>query len=105
MSASLPPLVDERALERYLEQHVPGEAAPIVAERFSGGHSNETFFITRGSQRWVLRRPPLPPYLPTAHDVGREFRFIRALKDTNVPVPKDRKSTRLNSRHSSTSYP
>lgn len=87
MSASLPPLVDEHALERYLAERVPGEAVPLVAERFSGGHSNETFFITRGDQRWVLRRPPLPPYLPTAHDVSREFRFISALKDTNVPVP------------------
>jgi aminoglycoside phosphotransferase (APT) family kinase protein len=88
MSTSLPPLVDERALEKFLAERLPGETAPVEAQRLSAGHSNETFYITRGQDRWVLRRPPLPPYLPTAHDVGREYRFISALQGTQVPVPK-----------------
>ncbi len=87
---SLPPLVDEAALERYLNEHLPGAGADglLSAERVIAGHSNETFFITRGSQSWVLRRPPLGPLLPTAHDVLREYRVLSALSKTNVPVPK-----------------
>jgi aminoglycoside phosphotransferase (APT) family kinase protein len=85
---SLPPLVDEAALERYLAEHLPGVDGPLVVERIvAGGHSNETFFVTRGSQPLVLRRPPRGPLLPTAHDVLREYRVLSALARTVVPVP------------------
>ncbi len=84
---TLPPLVDEAALERYLDEHLPGADGPLQAERVIAGHSNETFFITRGSQTWVLRRPPRGPLLPTAHDVLREYRVLTALAKTEVPVP------------------
>jgi aminoglycoside phosphotransferase (APT) family kinase protein len=85
---TLPPLVDPEALAAYLARHVPGEPAPLQIERIRGGHSNETFFITRGPQEWVLRRPPRGPLLPTAHDVTREYRVLRALEQTSVPVPR-----------------
>ena len=85
---SVLPLVDPDALRRYLAERVPGEDAPLAIERIRGGHSNETFFVTRGEQEWVLRRPPRGPLLPTAHDVGREFRVLSALCQTNVPVPR-----------------
>jgi aminoglycoside phosphotransferase (APT) family kinase protein len=86
---TLPPLIDEENLRQYLAQHFPGEdvAVPIEIERISGGHSNETFFIRRGSREWVLRRPPRGPLLPTAHDVLREYRVLKALNTTNVPTP------------------
>lgn len=83
----LPPLVDAERLRAYLAERIAGEDAPVLAERIRGGHSNETFFITRGTERWVLRRPPRGPLLPTAHDVGREYRVLVALADTEVPVP------------------
>jgi aminoglycoside phosphotransferase (APT) family kinase protein len=35
----------------------------------------------------VIRRPPLGHVLPTAHDMAREYRVIRALHGTAVPVP------------------
>ncbi|HEY7357919.1 MAG TPA: phosphotransferase family protein [Ktedonobacterales bacterium] len=84
---SLPPLVDEAALQRYLAERLPGADGALTAERVIAGHSNETFFITWGSQSWVLRRPPLGPLLPTAHDVLREYRVLAALAKTPVPVP------------------
>lgn len=84
---TLPPLIDEDRLRAYLAGKLPGEDAPLEAERISGGHSNETFFIRRGSQEWVLRRPPRGPLLPTAHDVLREYRVLKALNTTNVPTP------------------
>jgi aminoglycoside phosphotransferase (APT) family kinase protein len=85
---SLPPLVDEAALERYLAENLPGADGPLSVERIvAAGHSNETFFVARGNQSWVLRRPPRGPLLPTAHDVLREYRVISALAGTATPVP------------------
>jgi len=53
----------------------------------SGGKSNLTYLVTSGAGQLVLRRPPLGPILPTAHDVVREHRVIAALAGTGVPVP------------------
>jgi aminoglycoside phosphotransferase (APT) family kinase protein len=53
----------------------------------SGGKSNLTYLVTSGAGQLVLRRPPLGPILPTAHDVAREYRVIAALAGTGVPVP------------------
>src|SRR5262249_62290307 len=49
---------------------------------------NATSYLTRAGDQYALRRPPLGPLLPTAHDVGREYRVLSALADTNVPVPR-----------------
>jgi aminoglycoside phosphotransferase (APT) family kinase protein len=83
----LPQLVDETALTEYLSDRVPGEG-PLEVERHQAGHSNETFFVSRGTNEWVLRRPPLGAFLPSAHDVGREYRVLSALADTTVRVPR-----------------
>ena len=83
----LPPLVDPSALERYLAEILPGEGEFSV-ERHQAGHSNETFFIRRGETEWVLRRPPRPPYLPTAHDVKREYTVLKALENTDARAPR-----------------
>lgn len=87
LSRALPPLVDERALAGYLDAHLPGDGE-LDVRRHQAGHSNETFFIRRGTVEHVLRRPPLGAFLPTAHDVGREFRVLSALADSAVRVPK-----------------
>ena len=87
--AAQPPLVDPDALQAYLAQALPGGGdAPLAVERIRGGHSNETFFVTRGDERYVLRRPPRGPLLPTAHDVAREYRALVALAQTTFPVPR-----------------
>ena len=87
MSTSLPPLVDEEALARYLDDRL-GDSLPVEAQRHQAGHSNETFFVKRGKLELVLRRPPLGAFLPTAHDVAREHRVLSALTDTSVRVPR-----------------
>ena len=51
------------------------------------GHSNITFLVKRGDARVVLRRPPRPPLPPSAHDVLREARLLKALEGTPVRVP------------------
>ena len=54
----------------------------------SGGKSNLTYRIACDAGEVILRRPPLGHILPTAHDMGREYRVMTALADTGVPVPR-----------------
>ena len=84
---TLSTLVDEFALRLWMQTNVRGEDAPVTIQRIAEGHSNLTFLVKRGTDEFVLRRPPLPPYLPTAHDVIREWRVINGLKNSRVPVP------------------
>lgn len=57
-------------------------------EAIGGGQSNPTFFVDHGGQRMVLRKKPAGEILPGAHAIEREFRVLKALEDTGVPVPK-----------------
>src|SRR5580692_49874 len=75
-------------LESWLRGHVEGFRGPVAAERFAGGQSNPTYKLTAGSGNYVLRRKPPGPLLPSAHAVDREFRVMRALARTPVPVPR-----------------
>lgn len=79
----VPPLLIREALLEAL----PG-SGDIEIERVRAGHSNITFFLSRGTERWVLRRPPRPPVPAKAHDVLREYRIMSALGETGVPVPR-----------------
>lgn len=54
----------------------------------SGGKSNLTYRVRSDAGEVILRRPPLGHILPTAHDMGREYRVVTALRDTPVPVPR-----------------
>lgn len=82
------PGLDLDRLDAYLASATPGlVAGPLSAELVVGGRSNLTYYLTDGTTRWVLRRPPLGHVLRTAHDMGREFRVLSALDKTTVPVP------------------
>lgn len=80
-------VVDPRRLGAYLDAFFGGNAETRV-EKHVAGFSNETFFVERAGQEYVLRRPPRGPLLPTAHDVAREFRYLRALHGTAARVPR-----------------
>jgi aminoglycoside phosphotransferase (APT) family kinase protein len=81
------PGVDFVALTKWLDSEHPGlRAGPVSGELIAGGKSNLTYRITDGASVWALRRPPLAHVLPSAHDMGREFRVISALGGTDVPV-------------------
>lgn len=90
---------DTAALERYLLANVPEIAATLacldspqgarlIVRQFSGGQSNPTYLLAAGDGRYVLRRKPPGVLLPSAHAVDREFRVLRALESTAVPVPR-----------------
>jgi aminoglycoside phosphotransferase (APT) family kinase protein len=76
-------------LETWLRRHVSGFRGPLAAaERFAGGQSNPSYRLDAASGQYVLRRKPPGPLLPSAHAVDREFRLMRALAGTAVPVPR-----------------
>ena len=75
-------------LESWMREHIDGFRAPLAAERFEGGQSNPTYKLLSGAGSYVLRRKPLGRLLPSAHAVDREYRVMRALAHTAVPVPR-----------------
>ena len=84
----LAPLIIRESLERYLDERLPGAGTPLALERIGEGHSNITYLVRRGDERFVLRRPPRPPIPPSAHDVLREWRLLDAIQDTAARVPR-----------------
>jgi aminoglycoside phosphotransferase (APT) family kinase protein len=83
----LEPLIVREPLAAYLDEHGLG-AGPVEAERIGDGHSNVTFLLARGAERYVLRRPPRGPLPPSAHDVLREARLLLAVEDAEVRTPR-----------------
>lgn len=53
----------------------------------SGGLSNITYRVVGDGSTVIVRRPPVGPLLPSAHDMGREHRVLAALQGSSVPVP------------------
>jgi len=81
---------DEARLVDYLAANVAAFRGPLSVLQFEGGQSNPTFHLTDGAgQMYVLRKKPPGKLLPSAHQVDREYRVIKALSEhTDVPVPK-----------------
>lgn len=80
------PLLVLEPLEAFLDRAGLG-AGPVTASPIGNGHSNVTYLLRRGDARWVLRRPPRGPLPPSAHDVVREARLLRALGPLGARVP------------------
>ena len=82
--------LDIDALERFLVTNLEGFAGPLTVEQFKGGQSNPTYKLLTPEQAYVLRAKPGPAarLLPSAHAIDREFRVMRALGATDVPVAK-----------------
>ncbi len=70
---------DHTRLDAHLRGKLPGaETAPSIVQ-FGGGHANLTYLVRYGAHEYVLRRPPLGPVPPGAHDMGREYRVLSVL--------------------------
>lgn len=98
--------IDLESLSSYIGRNVPEIRLPIKIKQvassprsrnptdavlqFGFGQSNPTYdLMADDGQHYVLRKKPPGKLLSkTAHQVEREFRIIRALEDTDVPVPK-----------------
>ncbi len=81
-----PPLLIREPLARFLDEHGLGSGA-LEVEPVGDGHSNVTYLVRRGDTDLVVRRPPRPPLPPSAHDVVRESRLLRAIQGTAARVP------------------
>src|SRR6476660_2762147 len=79
---------DIEALSSYLEREGFSHGRRISVEQFPGGHSNLTYLLQLdGGGEYVLRRPPLGPVAPKAHDMVREFHLLRAVHPVFPPAP------------------
>jgi aminoglycoside phosphotransferase (APT) family kinase protein len=79
--------LDLAALGRYLREHLSPQSTEteIEIEQFPGGHSNLTYLVRYGDQEFVLRRPPVGPVAPTAHNMPREYKLLSVI-DPHFPL-------------------
>ncbi|HUZ49809.1 MAG TPA: phosphotransferase family protein [Candidatus Dormibacteraeota bacterium] len=71
--------LDVSALEPYLRRHLPVTDGAFQLAQFGGGHANLTYLVRFGDYEYVLRRPPLGPLPPHAHDMKREYKVLSNL--------------------------
>jgi aminoglycoside phosphotransferase (APT) family kinase protein len=79
---------DRARLAAWLREHVEGADGPLEIAQFEGGQSNPTYRLRCGANAFVLRRKPPGQLLASAHAVDREYRVMKALAATEVPVPR-----------------
>ena len=80
---------DAARLQRYLRGKLPGAEDALNVRQFAGGKANLTYLLTFGEAvEYVLRRPPLGTYAPSAHDMGRENRVLSVLPDAFPFAPR-----------------
>lgn len=67
------------SLTDWLRGRIAGAEQGIAAEQFPSGHSNLTYLLRMNAdgREYVLRRGPLGPVAPKAHDMAREFRVLQ----------------------------
>lgn len=80
--------LDVEALQTYLNAAIGSDASPLEIRQFPGGHSNLTYLVRYGSNEFVLRRPPVGPVAPTAHDMPREYKLLEAVHPLFPLAPK-----------------
>ena len=82
---------DHRPLELYLRERlegIEGIEGPMEVLQFPGGHSNLTYLVRFGETEYVVRRPPLGPIPPKAHDMGREYAVLSKLYRAYPAAPR-----------------
>ena len=70
--------LDRVALTGYLADKIEGGTS-LAIEQFPGGHSNLTYLLRTPTREYVLRRGPLGPVAPKAHDMAREYMVLKAV--------------------------
>src|SRR5438094_4037908 len=80
--------LDTARLEPYLRANLDGAEGPLSVRQFGGGKANLTYLIRFGDLEFVLRRPPLGPIPPGAHDMRREHRVLSVLHRRYPPAPR-----------------
>ena len=71
--------LDTERVAAFLRDKLPGSEQALTVRQFGGGAANLTYHLDYGSHEYVLRRPPLGPVAPSAHDMARESKVLSAL--------------------------
>lgn len=80
---------DEARLHEYLSGNLPGTEQAMRVLQFAGGKANLTYLLQFGENfEYVLRRPPLGQYAPSAHDMSREYRVLSVLHRAFALAPR-----------------
>ena len=80
--------LDTAALGPYLADHIENFGTLIDVTQFKAGQSNPTYLLTASGGKFVLRAKPPGELLKSAHQVDREYRVMKALEGSAVPVPR-----------------
>lgn len=76
-----------KQVEAFIRDEIEGVKDPVIVRQFPRGHSNLTYLISAGEREMVLRRPPHGTKAKSAHDMGREFRILKALQEVYPLLP------------------
>ncbi len=79
--------LDREKLADYLRDKIDG-GGQLTIEQFPGGHSNLTYLLRTPVREYVLRRGPLGPVAPKAHDMAREYMVLKAVHPFFAPAPR-----------------
>jgi aminoglycoside phosphotransferase (APT) family kinase protein len=79
---------DVDALATWLRSREPGLDGQPELFQFGRGYSNLTYLVRFGERELVVRRAPPGVNIKSAHDMGREFRILRALAPTWAKAPR-----------------
>lgn len=80
---------DLQTVEQYLRSTIPeiGQGS-LHVRQFPSGASNLTYLLQIGNWEGVLRRPPLGPVAPKAHDMQRESGLLQKIHPVFPLAPK-----------------
>jgi len=82
------PAFDSAPLAALLYRQGLIDRPSLTVERLAGGQSNPTYRIACEGRQYVLRTRPAGKLVSSAHAIDREYRVMRALRDSEVPVPR-----------------
>ncbi|MFZ5563822.1 MAG: phosphotransferase family protein [Thermodesulfobacteriota bacterium] len=72
--------IDAQKLMDYLKDQGIETSPDIEIRQFQGGYSNLTYLVRIGGTSYILRRPPFGKKAKSAHDMGREYNILKALR-------------------------
>lgn len=76
------------ALAIFLQNELKIPTDDLVIRQFSAGASNLTYLLQVNGEEYVLRRPPLGPLAPKAHDMKREYEILKSLDGQMTSIPR-----------------
>src|SRR5699024_7248171 len=81
--------LDAKKLKKCLNENISEVFEDeLISEQVGAGHSNLTYLSKIGDWEGVLRRTPLGPVAPKAHDMEREYTILKHLHPVYSTAPK-----------------